>query len=176
MVFMMTVDGTQGAARYEDTGCWAHPRCLECPRALCVYDEPPSSLPKVTMQRAQQRAAELSRLLDAGHTLAAAADVVGVSRRQAYRLLRRYVGESVSVPANPDPPAPRPQPPAGYLTVSDAARQAGIGRNRVLTLAGRGRVGYYHDDRVGGCVRAADLGLTTVHREAGQEARKEAIQ
>lgn len=24
---------------YRDTGCFLHPSCLNCPRAVCVYDE-----------------------------------------------------------------------------------------------------------------------------------------
>ena len=26
-------------AQFEDTGCKLHPKCLECPRYICVYEE-----------------------------------------------------------------------------------------------------------------------------------------
>ncbi|MGD9890984.1 MAG: hypothetical protein AB7R89_28335 [Dehalococcoidia bacterium] len=72
---------------YADTGCELAPRCLACPLPDCKYTMPPGRAKRLI------RTMQLTRLLDTGLNIAAAAVALGISRRAAYRLIQQRKAE-----------------------------------------------------------------------------------
>ncbi len=83
-------------SHYEDTGCEAAPSCLECPLAMCKYDDPgwDKRLAKA------KRDAEIMKQRQAGIGIDRIAASTGVSRRTVYRILSRTAEKTGSNIAN----------------------------------------------------------------------------
>ena len=67
-----------------DTGCWAAPKCLECPLALCVLDDPRG----IASIRKDIRNAALMDRHDAGATRLELMQEFHLSNRQLARVFR----------------------------------------------------------------------------------------
>lgn len=70
---------------YTDTGCELAPSCLECPLALCKYDDPSWDRRSRTVMRDQ----EIVRLRRKGLRVADIAKVVKTSDRTVYRVTQQ---------------------------------------------------------------------------------------
>ena len=70
---------------YTDTGCELAPSCLECPLALCKYDDPSWDRRSRTVMRDQ----EIVRLRRKGLRVADIAKVVKTSDRTVYRVIQQ---------------------------------------------------------------------------------------
>ena len=75
---------------YEDTGCDLAPSCLECPLALCKYDDPNVA----RYDRAVMRDTEIMRLFAEGFKVSAIALKVNISSRTVYRVIQREFGST----------------------------------------------------------------------------------
>lgn len=73
---------------YEDTGCDLAPSCLECPLALCKYDDPNGA----RYDRTVMRDTEIMRLFAEGLKVSAIALRVNISNRTVYRVIQREFG------------------------------------------------------------------------------------
>ncbi len=73
---------------YEDTGCDLAPSCLECPLALCKYDDPNGA----RYDRTVMRDTEIMRLFAEGLKVSAIALKVNISNRTVYRVIQRELG------------------------------------------------------------------------------------
>ena len=73
---------------YEDTGCDLAPSCLECPLALCKYDDPNGA----RYDRTVMRDTEIMRLFAEGLKVSAIALRVNISNRTVYRVIQRELG------------------------------------------------------------------------------------
>ncbi len=70
---------------YQDTGCEVAPQCLECPLALCKYDDPNWKVkPGIAM-----RDREIMRQHGDGIKVTQIAQSVGTSPRTVYRVIQR---------------------------------------------------------------------------------------
>ena len=67
---------------YPDLGCWFAPACLSCPRPLCILDEPRATQKMLAAARWQR----VREALDAGLSIADAAEHAGVSERTVTRV------------------------------------------------------------------------------------------
>ena len=76
---------------YTDTGCDLAPSCLECPLALCKYDDPNWGRRNRTTMRDQ----EIVRLRGQGLKVSQIAKIVKTSERTVYRVALR---EGIHVP------------------------------------------------------------------------------
>ena len=65
---------------FPDSGCEVAPRCLECPRAQCKYDDPDD--PELAVRNAQIEAARA-----AGESAVQVAARFGISVRSVYRAI-----------------------------------------------------------------------------------------
>ena len=89
-----TVRGLPENTVYKDTGCELASSCLECPLALCKYDDPnPSHGSRSTM-----RDTEIMRLFANGMKITAIARAVNISDRTVYRVVQREMGLAVKEP------------------------------------------------------------------------------
>lgn len=70
---------------YQDTGCDLAPSCLECPLALCKYDDPNGA----RYDRTVMRDTEIMRLFAEGLKVSAIALKVNISNRTVYRVIQR---------------------------------------------------------------------------------------
>ncbi len=78
---------------YTDTGCDLAPSCLECPLALCKYDDPNWGRRNQTVMRDQ----EIVRLRGQGLKVSQIAKIVKTSERTVYRVaLREGIHSPVS--------------------------------------------------------------------------------
>ena len=75
--------GLPEQSAYPDAGCEQSPSCLECPLARCKYDDPEWR----DRRDLDVRDARIVELREAGLTVKAVAEEVGVSDRTAYRVL-----------------------------------------------------------------------------------------
>ena len=75
---------------YEDTGCDLAPSCLECPLALCKYDDPSGA----RYDRTAMRDTEIMRLFAEGLKVSAIALKVNISNRTVYRVIQRELGST----------------------------------------------------------------------------------
>ncbi len=73
---------------YRDTGCDSAPSCLECPLALCKYDDPNGA----RHDRTVIRDTEIMRLFAEGFKVSAIALKVNISNRTVYRIIQRELG------------------------------------------------------------------------------------
>lgn len=73
---------------YRDTGCDLASSCLECPLALCKYDDPNQGRHSRTIMRDT----EIMRLFAEGFKVSAIALKVNVSNRTVYRIIQREMG------------------------------------------------------------------------------------
>lgn len=73
---------------YEDTGCDLAPSCLECPLALCKYDDPNGA----RYSRTVMRDTEIMRLFSQGLKVSTIALRVDISDRTVYRVIQREFG------------------------------------------------------------------------------------
>ena len=80
-----------------DTGCELHPSCLQCPRAVCKYDEVSKFTPKNIPLSYVLAVWNLMRPYDPRNIGLgqAVADEVGIDRATVYRMMKRG-GENVS--------------------------------------------------------------------------------
>ncbi len=78
---------------YTDTGCDLAPSCLECPLALCKYDDPNWGRRNRTAMRDQ----EIVRLRGQGLKVSQIAKIVKTSERTVYRVALR---EGIHLPAS----------------------------------------------------------------------------
>lgn len=85
MTFVPTIprraDALVEYATYTDDGCEVAPRCLECPLAVCRYDERPETSPR----QENHIRIKAEAYLRVGLTASAVAVIVGVSRRTVFR-------------------------------------------------------------------------------------------
>ncbi len=72
-------------ATYRDTGCELAAACLECPLALCKYDDPNWGKRKIKVGRDM----EIVRLRTSGMKVSQIAMTVGTSERTVYRVIQR---------------------------------------------------------------------------------------
>ena len=72
-------------ATYRDTGCELAAACLECPLALCKYDDPNWGKRK----RKVGRDMEIVRLRSNGEKVSQIAKIVNTSERTVYRVIQR---------------------------------------------------------------------------------------
>ena len=68
------------STRYRDTGCALHPKCLSCPRAVCILDEQVEKSEVLTV-----RGASVSEIMANGGSVHDIRAALGVSERSAYR-------------------------------------------------------------------------------------------
>ncbi len=73
---------------YEDTGCEAAPRCLECPLPRCRYDEP-GGLRGLLNRDRDRRIAELQSASGGRVPVDELAGRFGLSRRTVFRILAK---------------------------------------------------------------------------------------
>ena len=73
---------------YVDTGCELAPSCLECPLAICKYDDPTWHSRSRTVMRDQ----EIVRLRTKGLRVADIAKIAKTSDRTVYRVIQRDLG------------------------------------------------------------------------------------
>ena len=73
---------------YRDTGCDLAPSCLECPLALCKYDDPNGARYDQTVMRDT----EIMRLFAEGLKVSTIALRVNISNRTVYRVIQRELG------------------------------------------------------------------------------------
>ncbi len=85
-------------ATYRDTGCEMASSCLDCPLALCKYDDPTWGQRRDLTVRDD----EIIRLHELGIRVQEIAGRIGVSSRTVYRVLQRRSIEN-HVPRKPDP-------------------------------------------------------------------------
>ena len=79
---------------YTDTGCDLAPSCLECPLALCKYDDPNWGRRNRTIMRDQ----EIVRLRGQGLKVSQIAKIVKTSERTVYRIAQREgIHQSASI-------------------------------------------------------------------------------
>ena len=86
-----TINTTRGLPEntvYRDTGCDLAPSCLECPLALCKYDDPKGA----RRDRNVMRDTEILRLFAQGLKISTIALKVHISDRTVYRVLQRELG------------------------------------------------------------------------------------
>ena len=83
-----TTRGLPENTAYEDTGCDLAPSCLECPLALCKYDDPN----RARYDRTVMRDTEIMRLFAEGFKVSAIALKVNISNRTVYRVIQREIG------------------------------------------------------------------------------------
>ena len=86
-----SIDTTRGLPEntaYRDTGCDLAPSCLECPLALCKYDDPN----RARRSRTVMRDTEIMRLFAEGLKVSAIALEVKISTRTVYRIIQRELG------------------------------------------------------------------------------------
>lgn len=69
---------------WRDTGCNYHPACLSCPLPVCRYEKPYV----INRFKRKDRHVALGELRAAGYSVKAAAAVLGISVRVAFRDLR----------------------------------------------------------------------------------------
>jgi hypothetical protein len=81
----MTLDPPTTRAYYPDRGCAVAPWCLACPLPRCVLDHPGGA----RRARVAGRDAQIVQLVGQGWPVAAVARSHGISRRHAYRIVRR---------------------------------------------------------------------------------------
>ena len=77
---------------YEDTGCDLAPSCLECPLALCKYDDPKQGQRSRTLMRDM----EIMRLFANGMKISVIAREVNISDRTVYRVVQREMGLAIN--------------------------------------------------------------------------------
>ena len=75
---------------YRDTGCDLAPSCLECPLALCKYDDPNSE----RVDRNVMRDTAIVKLFASGLKVSEIASRVNISDRTVYRVIQRELGET----------------------------------------------------------------------------------
>jgi len=85
-----TIRGLPENTVYEDTGCDLAPSCLECPLALCKYDDPNGA----RYDRTVMRDTEIMRLFAEGLKVSAIALKVNISNRTVYRVIQRELGST----------------------------------------------------------------------------------
>ena len=83
-----TVRGLPENTVYRDTGCELASSCLECPLALCKYDDPNQG----RGTRTTMRDTEIMRLFANGMKITAIARAVNISDRTVYRVVQRERG------------------------------------------------------------------------------------
>ena len=85
---------------YRDTGCELAPSCLECPLAVCKYDDPTYGRSNRTVFRDR----EIVRLRTQGSKVSEIAKSVCTSERTVYRVIQRDRDKIVGVvqPASSD--------------------------------------------------------------------------
>lgn len=84
---------------YADTGCELAPSCLECPLALCKYDDPDLLM----RSNKVMRDTEILRLYSSGVKVSKIAVIVNTSERTVYRIIQRDIGSTHRVRANSHP-------------------------------------------------------------------------
>ena len=106
---------------YEDTGCDLAPSCLECPLALCKYDDPNGA----RYDRTVMRDTEIMRLFAEGLKVSAIASIVNISSRTAYRVIQRELGAMHGEAGRRPKSVPRPRALRERVSVEqlDAWRQ-----------------------------------------------------
>ncbi len=72
-------------AKWQDTGCELAPSCLECPLALCKYDDPSRG----QRNRKIMRDKEIVKLRGKGLRVSNIAKITNTSDRTVYRIIRR---------------------------------------------------------------------------------------
>ena len=75
---------------YRDTGCDLAPSCLECPLALCKYDDPNSE----RVDRNVMRDTAIVKLFASGLKVSEIASRVNISDRTVYRVIQHALGET----------------------------------------------------------------------------------
>lgn len=77
---------------YEDTGCELSPTCIECPLAVCKYDDPEWGKHHDLSQRDNEIVSQRERGVKVDRIAAS----VGVSSRTVYRVLQRRAHSGVN--------------------------------------------------------------------------------
>ena len=75
---------------YEDTGCRFHPACLTCPEVSCLFEVTAA----VRRARTDKRPGQARLLKSRGYSPDAAAALLGVRRRQYFRLVQTFYDAS----------------------------------------------------------------------------------
>ena len=91
-----TERGLPENTNYIDTGCELAPSCLECPLALCKYDDPHLRL----RSNKVMRNTEILRLYRSGAKISKIAVQVNTSERTVYRIIQRDIESARSVSKN----------------------------------------------------------------------------
>ncbi len=74
---------------YEDTGCALHPKCLECPRPRCVYDDPVTE--RANIVRNENRNQQIIDLYCEGRISSVAiAFAIGIKPNSVANIVRRW--------------------------------------------------------------------------------------
>ena len=83
--------GTGGIFKIKpDTGCWVYPKCLECPRPICVEDEPRIGNGRLMSQGVrEERNANIRQRYLAGESIYKLAKIFNTD----YTLVKRIVRE-----------------------------------------------------------------------------------
>ncbi len=79
--------------RYKDDGCDASPSCLDCPLALCKYDDPSW----LQSESRRTRDDEIFRLREVRVSVAEISDRFGISTRTVHRIVQRGGAAAVTV-------------------------------------------------------------------------------
>ena len=79
--------GLPETTNYIDTGCELAPSCLECPLALCKYDDPHTRV----RSNKVMRNTEILRLYRSGVKISNIAAQVNISERTVYRVIQREI-------------------------------------------------------------------------------------
>ena len=106
---------------YRDTGCDLASSCLECPLALCKYDDPN----RERFDQNVMRDTEIMRLFAEGLKVSAIASIVNISSRTVYRVIQRELGAMHGEVGRRPKSVPRPRALRERVSVEqlDAWRQ-----------------------------------------------------
>ena len=120
---------------YEDRGCHLHPSCLECPRAVCIYEDGDSALAARKVESEQRALRVFWSITKKKHSVKWCAEFYGISTdtvRRAYKAgaaldvarnkRRRHVASSVGLCSTCGTHEPR----AGFATC-EACSKRGAG-------------------------------------------------
>ena len=77
---------------YEDTGCELSPTCMECPLAMCKYDDPDWREHHDISHRDNEIVSQRERGVKVDRIAAS----VGVSSRTVYRVLQKYAQSGIN--------------------------------------------------------------------------------
>ena len=93
-------------AHFEDTGCWASPKCLDCPLPQCVHDLPPGGPRRAKASTAQRLTLDaFARLLEAhpGRTRTEVMEITAAEMRITMRSVQRHLAAAKAAGGAPCP-------------------------------------------------------------------------